>query len=673
MKIKSLFWGSLALLGLAVSCQEPENSEPAVILTSDAVVNVGAEGADAVAVTFTSATAWELRGLDDCGWLVADKLNGKGSADEQKLTLSISPNPEGNREVSFTIYASPLAKKTVTVKQAGEKGDGVADITIAEFLELKNTTQSYRLGGVIGDIARSTSYYGFTLKDETGEVSCPFPANWDSYSAALHTGDRVIVEGVYSYYESKNQDQVKNANILSHTPADASSVTSLTVSEFLAKADKFSRYRLTGTVSGTVNATYCSFDLKDETGTVKVYTVNNASEWGSKIAVGGKVTLVGAYTLYTNSNTGSSTPEVVDADIESFEGGAEVPGADPAGEGTKESPYNVAKAIAVTQALAADAYSETEVYVEGIVSDMGKGIDLSFGNATFYISDDGETANQFYIYRLLDVGGAKFTDVNRFKKGDKVLLYGKLQNYKGNTPELAQGSQLVAVNGSEAVPDYMNLSTDALAVKSAAGSVSFNISSNMSWTVSSDNAEFSVSPASGRGDASVNVSYGENTTQSERVAVITVVAGEISKTVTIRQAVAGSTEDNLLVAEQGKDYLAANKDGKLDDVISYTNSTDYGTTVVTELRVYKNMTLGITAAEGYSIASVELTCTAGANKKQGYYDSYIPTLDSGASATVSINGMVATIDITGNTSSFSVVAAQNQIRITNMKVTYFKK
>lgn len=329
MKIKSLFWGSLALLGLAVSCQEPVNSEPAVILTSDAVVNVGAEGADAVAITFTSATAWELRGLDDCDWLVADKMNGKGSADEQKLTLSISPNPEGNREVSLTIYASPLAKKTVTVQQAGEKGDGVADITIAEFLGLKNTTQSYRLGGVIGDIARSTSYYGFTLKDETGEVSCPFPANWDSYSAALHTGDRVIVEGVYSYYESKNQDQVKNANILSHTPADASSVTSLTVSEFLAKADKFSRYRLTGTVSGTVNATYCSFDLKDETGTVKVYTVNNASEWGSKIAVGGKVTLVGAYTLYTNSNTGSSTPEVVDADIESFEGGSsETPAGD---------------------------------------------------------------------------------------------------------------------------------------------------------------------------------------------------------------------------------------------------------------------------------------------------------------------------------------------------------
>ena len=328
MKIKSLFWGSLALLGLAVSCQEPVNTEPAVILTSDAVVNVGVEGSDAVAVTFTSATAWELRGLDDCDWLVADKMNGKGSADEQTITLSVSPNVDKDRELSFTIYASPLAKKTVTVKQAGEKGDGVEDITIAEFLELKNTEQVYRLSGIIGDISKSDKYYGFTLKDETGEVSCPFPTNWAEYSASLHTGDAVTLEGKYSFYESKKQDQVDDPNILSHTAANEGNVKPLTVSEFLAKADKFSRYRLTGTVSGTVNSTYCSFDLKDETGTVKVYSVNNASEWGSKIAVGGKVTLVGAYTLFTNS-AGTSTPEVVDADIESFEGGSsETPAGD---------------------------------------------------------------------------------------------------------------------------------------------------------------------------------------------------------------------------------------------------------------------------------------------------------------------------------------------------------
>lgn len=674
MKIKTLFLGSLALLGLAVSCQEPVNSEPAVILTSDAVVNVGTEGSDAVAVTFTSATAWELKGLDDCDWLVADKMNGKGSADEQTVTLSVSPNPDADREQSFTIYASPLAKKTVTVKQAGEKGDGVESITIAEFLNLKNTTQAYRLSGKIGDISKSDKYYGFTLKDETGEVSCPFPTNWTEYSASLHTGDAVTLEGPYSYYESKNQEQVKNANIVSRTPADESKLETLTVSAFLSKADKFSRYRLTGTVSGSVDATYCSFDLVDETGSVKVYSVNNASEWGSKIAAGGKVTLVGAYTLYTNSTSGTSTPEVVDADIESFEGGQDVPGADPVGEGTKDSPYNVAKAIAVTSALAADAYSETEVYVEGIVSNMSNGIDLNYGNATFYISDDGETANQFYIYRLLDVNGAKFTDVNRFKKGDKVLLYGKLQNYKGNTPELAQGGQLVAVNGSEAVPDYLNLSAEALSVKSAAGSVSFDITSNMSWTASSDNSDFALVTTSGTGAASVTVNYTANETQAVREANITVSAGSITRTLKITQLVAGSSEDNLIVAEQGKEWLASNcTGGKLDDIISFSNTTDYGTTVPAELRIYKSQTLTITAAEGYSIAAVELTCTAGKNTKYGYYDSYVPTLDSGASSQININGMVATIDITGNTSSFAVVAKENQIRITNMKVTYFKK
>ena len=443
MKIKSLFWGSLALLGLAVSCQEPENSEPAVILTSDAVVNVGAEGADAVAVTFTSATAWELRGLDDCDWLVADKMNGKGSADEQKLTLSISPNPEGNREVSFTIYASPLAKKTVTVQQAGEKGDGVADITIAEFLELKNTTQSYRLGGVIGDIARSTSYYGFTLKDETGEVSCPFPANWDSYSAALHTGDRVIVEGVYSYYESKNQDQVKNANILSHTPADASSLTSLTVSEFLAKADKFSRYRLTGTVSGTVNSAYCSFDLKDETGTVKVYSVNNASEWGSKIAVGGKVTLVGAYTLFTNS-AGTSTPEVVDADIESFEGGSSET---PAGDAIYSESFETSQGEwTIENKSLPEGLSAVWTYHEKYKCMLASGYagEKNYDSESWLISPVIDLAGQASAYLEFDQAVNFFSDIATAKKQALV----KIREENGSWTDLSIPQYPVALSWS---------------------------------------------------------------------------------------------------------------------------------------------------------------------------------------------------------------------------------
>ena len=53
-----------------------------------------------------------------------------------------------------------------------------------------------------------------------------------------------------------------------------------------------------------------------------------------------------------------------------------------------------------------------------------------------------------------------------------------------------------------------------------------------------------------------------------------------------------------VVVEKDHDYLAANKEGNLDNIISYTNSSDYGTTPVSELRVYKGKTLVVSAESG---------------------------------------------------------------------------
>ena len=316
MRTKSLILslGVLAL-GMAVSCEDKETLDPAVKIINGATAEISDEGG-VHTVTFTSATAWELRGVEEKEWIIADKESGKGSSDEQTITLQIAPNQESDRNASLTIYASPMAKKTITITQKGVKGDG---ISIAKFLELKDKTNAYKLTGKIGDISTGTIYYGFTLKDETGEISCPFPSNWKDFSSKLHTGDEVTISGTYDFYESKSQDQVKNGSIVSHTPTDISNIQKTTVAQILKSQDRFNMYRYTGTVGGTINAQFASFDLTDESGeTIKVYTVNNASEWGSKLKVGGTVQLYGAYTLYTNSNTGVSTPELIDVTIESF-------------------------------------------------------------------------------------------------------------------------------------------------------------------------------------------------------------------------------------------------------------------------------------------------------------------------------------------------------------------
>ncbi|MBO5205015.1 MAG: hypothetical protein J6B47_03575, partial [Prevotella sp.] len=116
------------------------------------------------------------------------------------------------------------------------------------------------------------------------------------------------------------------------------------------------------------------------------------------------------------------------------------------GDGTKESPYNVAKAQAI---IAAGSYKEGEkVYVSGIISEI-KSVDTGqFGNAEYRISDDGTTANQLIVYRGYGLGGKKFTSTDEIKVGDKVVVLGELTNYMGNTPEIATGSTIYSLNGN---------------------------------------------------------------------------------------------------------------------------------------------------------------------------------------------------------------------------------
>ena len=117
-------------------------------------------------------------------------------------------------------------------------------------------------------------------------------------------------------------------------------------------------------------------------------------------------------------------------------------GIDPTGEGTFAEPFNVSK---VNQLMESGEYSENAIYcVQGVVSQIRE-VDPSYGNATFYISDDGTTANQFYVYRGYGLNNTKFTSEDALQVGDTVIVAGKLVNYNG-TYEFAQGNYLVRLN-----------------------------------------------------------------------------------------------------------------------------------------------------------------------------------------------------------------------------------
>jgi RPA family protein len=105
--------------------------------------------------------------------------------------------------------------------------------------------------------------------------------------------------------------------------------------------------------------------------------------------------------------------------------------------------------VIAAQALALEVGEEGSgnVYVKGIVSSISTTTLSSFGNIDYYISTDGTTENQFYVYRGLYLGGNQFTSLSQLKVGDEVVIYGKVVNFKGNTPELTQGNYLYSLNG----------------------------------------------------------------------------------------------------------------------------------------------------------------------------------------------------------------------------------
>lgn len=116
-------------------------------------------------------------------------------------------------------------------------------------------------------------------------------------------------------------------------------------------------------------------------------------------------------------------------------------------EGTKESPYTVTEALEIINSGKA---TTDEVFVAGIISqiDTKDAPGNSYGNATYWISDDGTTATQLEVYRGLGLGGDKITTADYIKTGDNVIVAGVLVLFGGNTPEVAQGSYIYSLNGT---------------------------------------------------------------------------------------------------------------------------------------------------------------------------------------------------------------------------------
>ena len=195
------------------------------------------------------------------------------------------------------------------------------------------------------------------------------------------------------------------------------------------------------------NAIYYIADKKGNSTQLEIY---RGYDFGNKhftasdaIKVGDEVVIKGVLTLYKTKPQVAQGSYIASLNGKSSEGtNPSTPAvATPKGSGTQADPYNVTKALQQN-------VSSTQFFVKGIIASV-KGVNTQYGNAEYFISDDGKNANTLHIFRGLFLNKAKFTSADQIKVGDEVLVCGNMTEYNGNK-QLAQGSYIVTLksNGS---------------------------------------------------------------------------------------------------------------------------------------------------------------------------------------------------------------------------------
>ncbi len=114
------------------------------------------------------------------------------------------------------------------------------------------------------------------------------------------------------------------------------------------------------------------------------------------------------------------------------------------GNGTVESPYTVADAIAMN---AANALPSDTAYYTGVIKCI-KSVDTgAYGNAEYSIAASTSAADTLLVYSGYFLQGHKFTAKDQIKVGDNVVVKGKLVFYNNQTLELGTRNYIYSLNG----------------------------------------------------------------------------------------------------------------------------------------------------------------------------------------------------------------------------------
>lgn len=156
---------------------------------------------------------------------------------------------------------------------------------------------------------------------------------------------------------------------------------------------------------------------------------------------------------------------------------------------------------------------------------------------------------------------------------------------------------------------YCDVAPASLSVNSEAGSTQFTVSSNESWTITSSNSAYTVSPASGEGDATIEVSYPANSGADAVEVIFTVKSESSEKTVTLTHRSSSQTTTEIT------DILTADLLGLAGSYGDFSNKMAESSAIYAGNAMMSNKTDGIQIRSSKSNSGIVTTASNGHVKR----------------------------------------------------------
>ena len=357
------------------------------------------------------------------------------------------------------------------------------------------------------------------------------------------------------------------------------------------------------------------------------------------------------------------------------------------GDGSFENPFNATGAYQYAVGLATGEVAGP-FYIQGIISSVKYTFSADYGTATFFISDDGTTeAPQFQAYSVYYFHNQPWTENDtQIQVGDSVILHGEVTNYKGTPETNSKKAWIYSLNGwtgpEEQTVDYSGWSIVG-DIYGTSWDTDYNLTPSSNPAVQyvtinyNEGEQFKFRR---NGDWAENYGIGDPGTVVTASAQVEYNLIESGGNIQLESSgvwmVVIDLENLLFAAEKMPDdagqqiEIRLNQEGlaslqagstpiiMADGVLTFTNSSSYGSTTVTELRIYKSQTLSLSVLDGYAITGVDMICSTN-NPASGF--------DTGAPEGFTVgddgNGYWS-----GSAQELAFTAAAKQVRVTEMTI-----